>query len=139
MAPTTTRPSLTISQLERLLRKRRADLDSLMRERVQITKRLAAVDGRIRALSGGDITGGGLGVTRSGRARNAMSLVATMSEVLSKAGKPLNVGDIVDKVQASGYHSNAANFRALVNQTLIKQRKLFSNAGRGMYEVNARK
>src|SRR5947209_14915802 len=105
-AATTPRASLTISQLERLLRKRRSDLASLMRERGQLAKRLAAVDGRIRALSGGEL--GGLGTTRSGRARNAMSLVATMSEVLSKAGKPLNVGDIVDKVQAAGYHSNAA-------------------------------
>jgi hypothetical protein len=49
--------------------------------------------------------------------------------------KPLSVGDIVEKVQAAGYHSNAANFPALVNQTLIKQRKLFAKAGRGIYQI----
>jgi hypothetical protein len=135
MAQTTSRPSLTINQLERLLQKRRSNLDALMRERSHLEKRLASIDGRIRALSGGGAVGN-LGLTRGGRARNPMSLVAAMQDVLSRAGKPLNVGDIVDKVQGLGYHSNAANFRALVNQTLIKQRKLFSNAGRGMYEIN---
>jgi hypothetical protein len=136
MAQTTARSSLTINQLERLLEKRRSSLDALMRERSHLEKRLGTIDSRIRALSGGGASAAGsLGLTRGGRARNPMSLVAAMEDVLTKAGKPLNVGDIVDKVHVLGYHSNAANFRALVNQTLIKQRKLFANAGRGMYEI----
>ena len=135
MAQLSPRSSLTINQLERLLQKRRTSLDALMRERSHLEKRLATIDGRIRALSGGAAVGS-MGLTRGGRARNPMSLVAAMQEVLTKAGKPLNVGDIVDKVNGLGYQSNAANFRALVNQTLIKQRKLFANAGRGMYEIN---
>jgi hypothetical protein len=123
---------LTINELERMLAKRRSALDELMRERAQAQKRVDTLDARIRLIRGG---AGAAGVTASGRARNAMSLVAAMSEVLTKAAKPLNVGDIVDKVQAAGYRSNAANFRALVNQTLIKQQKLFANAGRGMYQI----
>ncbi len=64
-----------------------------------------------------------------------MSLVSTLTNVLSQAKKPLKVGEILEKVQASGYHSKAVNFRGLVNQTLIKQRKLFANAGRGLYQM----
>ena len=50
--------------------------------------------------------------------------------VLSKTGKPMGVGDIVDAVQKGGYKSNSANFRGIVNQTLIKE-KQFTQAGRG--------
>jgi hypothetical protein len=121
---------LTIGELERMLQKRRSALDELTRERAKLQKRVDAVDTNIRSLSGGAAPSG---FTAGGRARNEMSLVEALRAVLSKAGKPLKVGDIVDKVQASGYRSNAANFRALVNQTLIKQRKLFANAGRGLY------
>jgi hypothetical protein len=108
-----------------MLAKRRSALDELMRERAQLQKRMGAIDVKVRSLSGG---GRASGLTDGGRARNAMSLVA-------KADKPLGVRDIVEKVQAAGYLSNAANFRALVNQTLIKQRKLFANTGRGVYQL----
>jgi hypothetical protein len=123
---------LTIRDLERMLAKRRSALDELTRERSQVQKRMDALDVKIRSLSGG---AGTSGLTGGGRARNAMSLVAALSDVLTKADKPLRVGEIVEKVQAAGYRSNAANFRGLVNQTLIKQRKLFANPGRGMYQI----
>jgi hypothetical protein len=124
--------TLTITDLERILQKRRSALEQLTKERDRLLKRVAALDGRIRALSGG---AGPSGVTAGGRPRNAMSLVEAMSEVLAKASKPLKVGEIVEKVEAAGYRSNASNFRALVNQTLIKQRKQFANAGRGVYQI----
>jgi hypothetical protein len=54
--------------------------------------------------------------------------------VLGKTGKPMNVGDIAAEVQRRGYKSNSANFRGIVNQTLIKE-KQFSQASRGMYQL----
>jgi hypothetical protein len=62
--------------------------------------------------------------------RNEMSLVATLESVLAP-GKPMGVGEIVEAVQRKGYQSNSANFRGIVNQTLIKE-KQFSSAGRGV-------
>jgi hypothetical protein len=62
-----------------------------------------------------------------------MSLVATLESVLA-SGKPMSVGDIVESVQKQGYRSGSANFRAIVNQTLIKE-KQFSSAGRGVYQL----
>jgi hypothetical protein len=73
--------------------------------------------------------------SRGGRVRNEKSLTALMGEILGKAGKPMPVGDIVAKVQAAGYRSNSANFRGIVNQTLIKERKQFASAGRGLYQL----
>jgi hypothetical protein len=117
-----------------MLVSRRRRLNVLQKERTKLQRKLDDLDGRIRSLSGpgGAATGrmGGGGA----RAHNAQSLVATLQSVLKSAGKPLGVGDIVDKVQAAGYRSNSANFRALVNQTLIKE-KQFTSAGRGVYQV----
>jgi hypothetical protein len=116
-----------------MLQKRRSELDSLTRERQRILKQLAAVDARLQAVSGG-VSGGGP-LTRGGRVRNPMSLVATMEQVLAKAGKPLSVGDIVQGVLDTGYQSGSANFRAVVNQTLIKERKRFANTQRAVYDL----
>ena len=57
-----------------------------------------------------------------------------MEELLSKSGKPMQVGDILQKVEDAGYHSRSANFRGIVNQTLIKDKR-FTSAGRGLYQL----
>ena len=43
--------------------------------------------------------------------------------------------DIVDGVLGSGYRSSSANFRGIVNQTLIKEKKKFTSPSRGMYQL----
>jgi ribonuclease PH len=53
---------------------------------------------------------------------------------LRDSGKALPVGDIVTAVLRKGYRTNSANFRGIVNQTLIKE-KQFSSAGRGIYQL----
>ena len=129
----------TISQLENMLLTRRSHVDSLGRERARILKQLHAVDEKIKKL-GGDVRGAGtrgnrtLSLTAGGRARNPKSLVATLADVL-KGGAAMSVGDIVAAIEATGYQSNSVNFRAIVNQTLIKERKRFGNTGRGMYAI----
>jgi hypothetical protein len=133
MPPFTDRSGLTVAVLEQMLQKRRSELDSLTRERQRVLKQLAAVDARLRAVSGGVAGGGAL--TRGGRVRNPMSLVSTMEQVLAKAGKPLSVGDIVQGVLDTGYQSGSVNFRAIINQTLIKERKRFANTDRAIYEL----
>jgi hypothetical protein len=51
-----------------------------------------------------------------------------------KGKASMSLGDIVDAVQARGYRSSSANFRGIVNQTLIKESQ-FTSAGRGMYRL----
>ena len=54
---------------------------------------------------------------------------------LEKAGKPMAVGDIMQKVQSAGYRSSSANFRGIVNQTLIKDKQFTSSVRCGMYQL----
>jgi hypothetical protein len=122
-----------------MLRSRRTQLATLQRDREKVQKQLATIDAKIRSLSGGAAIKGGFAVNAAGRARNSASLIDTMSSLLQKAGKALSVSDILDGVQAAGYRSTSPNFRGIVNQTLIKERKRFANAGRGMYQLNTKK
>jgi hypothetical protein len=128
--------ALTIAQLERLLENRRREAAELQRERNKLLQRLDALDRRLGSLagSGGRGRNGSSGGGRGGRARNPKSLVASMETVLERAGKPMSVGDIVEAVQSGGYRSNSANFRGIVNQTLIKEKR-FTSAGRGIYQL----
>ncbi|MEZ0263628.1 MAG: hypothetical protein ACAI43_02785 [Phycisphaerae bacterium] len=129
--------SMNLAQLEKLVQARRSEVDKLNRQRAKVQRKLDAIDARIADLSGGAAGGGGGGGPRRGpgsRVRNDISLQDLIHQILSKAGAPMGVGDIADKAKASGYRSNSANFRGIVNQTLIKDKR-FVSASRGMYKI----
>ena len=115
----------SITDLERLLSARRSALKKLAKQRAKVQRKLDGIDREIAGLGG---SGGG-----GGRVKNTMSLVATLESVL-KGKQSMQVGDIVDAVGARGYRSNSANFRGIVNQTLIKESQ-FTSAGRGLYRL----
>ena len=126
--------AFNIAQLERILQERRSELNRLERQRSELQRKLDGLDRQITKLNGSlrGRRGGGGGGTR---ARNEHSLVEVIETVMRGNGKPMRVGDIVEAVQAGGYRSNSANFRGIVNQTLIKERKRFSAAERGLYQL----
>jgi hypothetical protein len=131
--------NLTIAQLQRVLNDKKAELDKLYRQRNQLQKKMNGLDRQIERVNGGadglrlgrGMAGGGGGGTR---ARNEHSLLDTIERVLRSAGKPLKVGDIMDGVLATGYRSGSANFRGIINQTLIKDKR-FGQVERGTYEL----
>jgi hypothetical protein len=121
----------SIQELQSFLADRQADLKKLQKKRAEIQKQLDAIDAEIGSLGGsGSIRGG----SRK-RARNKVSLAETLRGVLEGKSKPMGVGDIVDATLASGYRSTSPNFRSIVNQTLIKEKKAFASAGRGLYQL----
>ncbi len=122
--------NLSIADLERMLDERKSSLQKLGKQRADAQRKVDAIDRQILKM-GGSLAGGG-SRRGSGRARNEMSLVAAMESVLS-GKEAMKVGEIVEAVQASGYQSSSANFRGIVNQTLIKERKKFSSPSRGLY------
>ena len=124
---------LTISQLEQLLTGRRAELARLERMRSKMARKLSQLESRIVSL-GGSARGGGAGRNGRGRARNEKSLNAVIQTVLGRSSKPMGVGDIADAVRSAGYRTNSANFRGIVNQMLIKDKR-FTSASRGMYQM----
>lgn len=140
MARPSTASAFNIAQLERLLQERRTALTRLERQRDSLSRKLDGIDRQIEKL-GGSLRGGRRGNALRGmgggriRARNEVSLVEAIESVLRENGKPMKVGDIVAGVEAKGYRSNSANFRGIVNQTLIKERKRFANAERGTYAL----
>jgi hypothetical protein len=49
----------------------------------------------------------------------------------------MKIADITDAVLATGYSTSSGSFRAIVNQTLIKERKRFGpvDGERGTYQL----
>jgi hypothetical protein len=143
--------NLSITQLESILSSRLAELQQLTKEHSKLSSQLGEVEKRIAALGGkgkgrgrpsshangfsGGFTGG---FTGSGRVKNEKSLVETLDQVLAAASGPMKVGDIVDAVLKAGYHTSSDNFRGIVNQTLIKERRRFVSAGRGVYAAKGK-
>jgi hypothetical protein len=122
---------LSIVQLENMLSSRRSEQQKLERDRRKAVRKLDAIEMKIRQLGGNGSRGrGGAG----GRARNAKSLLEMIEGVLGKSSKPMNVGDIADAVRSGGYRTTSANFRGIVNQALIKDKR-FTAASRGMYQM----
>ena len=126
-------PSLTnlsIAQLQQIIEDRKVDISRLERQRAKVARKLNQIDARIEALGGSSRSRNGT----AGRVRNAKSLPEMLVSVLSKGGKPMAVGDIADAVRSSGYKTKSGNFRGIVNQTLIKDKR-FTSAGRGVYQL----
>lgn len=119
---------LSLSALERLVAKRRHEIDRLLRKRRKLEAKIDKVDEQIAALGGN----GGAAGRRGSRPHNAVSLNEAIAGVLERAGKPLGVPEITQKVLATGYRSSSLAFKSIVNQTLIKDKR-FKNTARGIY------
>jgi hypothetical protein len=78
---------------------------------------------------------GGSARSRGGRVKNKLSLNESILAVLKRKGGPMTVGDIVGAVLAGGYTSRSANFRGIVNQSLIKDKRFASTGTRGTYQL----
>ena len=122
--------SLSLSELQQIMQSRRKDLNRLRKERVDLHRKLDQVERQMFRIqgSGGGRRGG------NGRVRNEKSLNDTIDQVLRSGGKPMKVADITEAVLKTGYRSNSANFRGIVNQTLIKDKR-FTAPERGLYQI----
>lgn len=119
--------AIPVSTLQAEIRRRQRSVTPLQRRREKLLAKLAAVDAQIREL-GGSVPGGRV------RPQNSVNLADALAGVLK--GKTLGVSEAADAVLKSGYQTNAANFRTIVNQTLIKNRSMFKKIGRGQYTAS---
>lgn len=127
--------SLSISDLQAELRRRQSASRPLARRRERLAQKLAAIDAELARL-GVSTSGGGSGLTgrrgpRGPRVKNSLSLVESLKKVMT--GKVLSVGEAADAVLALGYRTNSANFRTVVNQTLLVNKGSFKSPERGRY------
>lgn len=123
--------------------RRERDTSNLAREREDLVARLAEIDAELDIFSGsapapaprrgrpaGKKKAGGRRGKRGPRPKNEMTLEEAMFRALK--GKVMGVTEIAHAVLDSGYKTNAANFRTMVNQTLIKSDR-FRKEERGRY------
>lgn len=121
--------NLNINDLQKMLSRSRTQLNKLVRKRARLQEQLNELDRRITRLGGTGI----VSIVRT-RARNTTSLADAIAKTLESEGKPMPVSGIVQAVRESGYRSNSPNFRAIVNQSLIKDDR-FVSKGRGVYQL----
>lgn len=115
--------NLSVSDLQAELNRRRRGVSRLERRREKLMAELADINAQIAEM-GGTIGGSG------GGRRNNMTLPDALHQVLS--GTTMSVTEAADAVRAAGYQSNAANFRTMVNQALLKDKR-FKKVARGQY------
>lgn len=127
---------VTLEDIKKEVAKRQKTVDALAKRRARLLDELGEVDGELRRL-GGVIGANGRIVALTGpgrkRPRNEMNLANSLAKVL--ANKAMSVTEVAEAVQEAGYATTSPNFRTIVNQTLIKDRR-FKRVSRGRYTVN---
>ena len=122
--------AMSISELQGVLQTRKKRRGKLEKRRDKLQGQLDDINRQIAEIDG--IDGPSAGPGR--RARNSEPLPDVLERVMKKSGKTMRVPELVDAVQAEGYQSKSANFRGIVNQTLIKEDR-FKNVARGEYAL----
>lgn len=140
---------ISTADLRRELDRRQSALGSLQKKRAKLAAELAGLDAELAAFG---VSAGAVMVKRGPgrppgsknkktrrrrgraaltRAQNSKTLVESLLSALK--GKTMGVTEVSDAVQKAGYKTHAENFRTIVNQTLIRNRKLFKKVDRGLY------
>jgi hypothetical protein len=118
------------------LQRRQSGVRTLERARDRLMSKLSKLEGRISDYGGavlGALRGRARGAAAGGvrrRPKNDMNLVDSLSKVLK--GRTMSVTDVTQAVQDAGYRTSSANFRTIVNQTLINSGR-FRKVSRGKY------
>lgn len=129
--------TLSLAQLEALIRNRKARLEGLVRRRESLVKQIATIDEQIATEQGaGGMRGrGGAGrITSTGRIRgdavatrvqNAKPLKEFVVDVLKASKKGLTLQEIQEAVLKSGYKTNSANFKNTLYQCMYHNEPSF--------------
>ena len=118
--------TMSIGELQAELQRRERGIRKLERKRERLLGELSQIDIELAAVGALSASGG---VRR--RPRNDMNLVESLAQVLD--GRTMSVTDVTAGVQKAGYLTTAANFRTIVNQALIREKKVFKKISRGQY------
>lgn len=116
---------LSTGDLHREIMRRRRGVASLERKRERIIQQLHAIEATIREHGG---VPGGAGTGK--RPRNSQNLADALADLLSNM--TMSVTEAAEKVQLAGYRTTSPNFRTIVNQTFLKDKR-FKRVSRGRY------
>ncbi|MEM1166386.1 MAG: hypothetical protein AAGI30_08870 [Planctomycetota bacterium] len=118
----------SIEELQVELRRRERRVTSLQRKREKLQAQIDEIDAEITAY--GNTASAGAGRRRP---RNDSNLADALAQVLT--GQTLSVTEAADHVQKAGYRTTSPNFRTIVNQTLLKDKR-FKRVSRGKYTAS---
>lgn len=119
--------SLSTEELHRELAHRQGQIRVLERRRDRLAAQLSEIEGELSSLGAmGGVTVNGVRKRPKNDANLADSLVKTLRN------KTMSVTEVADAVRKDGYRTSAENFRTIVNQTLIKDKR-FNRVSRGQY------
>lgn len=119
--------SVSVRDLYSEIERRKAVIQKLMRRYERLLEQTDRLKEQIEAHGSFAAVGDS---SRRRRARNNMSLLEVMEEVL--AGKELSVDQVTKAILQKGYKSTSRQFRAIVNRALITNPK-FKRVSRGIY------
>jgi hypothetical protein len=117
----------SVPELHAELQRRSRVLGELKRKRGRLVRELARVDRQIAEY------GPAGEPLRRKRPKNPVILVDALKRVLNN--RTLSVTKAAEAVQRAGYKTTSENFRTIVNQTLIGNKKAFKKVSRGMYTL----
>lgn len=115
---------MSTAELQAELARRERQAQALLRRRDRLKEQLAEIEAQIRD------SGGPIALTAGGRRRNESNLADSLHALLQ--GKEMNVTAAAEAVLAAGYSTTATNFRTIVNQTLLRDKR-FKKVSRGVY------
>ncbi len=116
-----------LAERERHVKHLQGRRDGLLDQLAALDKEIATADGKRAAVRTRRQRPGQAGR----RQRNKMNLVDALRKVL--ANKTMSVSEATEAVQRAGYRTSSANFRSIVNQSLLANRKVFRKVARGQY------
>lgn len=120
---------LSYTEIQRELRRRERRVGALDKKRQKYLDKASAIEAQIREMGG--VVHGGSGRKR---AKNDSNLVDALVKVLTN--KTMSVTGVSKAVQEAGYVTTSPNFRTIVNQALIRDKR-FKRVDRGQYTAKA--
>lgn len=122
---------IPINEIQAELRRRQKDVSGLQKKRDRLAAQLAELDMQLADLGyAQEGMQGIMGVPGRRRPRNEMPLTDALVELLKD--KTLSVTEAAIEVQKAGYKTTSPNFRTIVNQTLLRDKRI-KRVGRGLY------
>lgn len=118
--------TLSTEALQAELRRRETGIRRLEKRRERLLEQLNEVESELASV-GAPITSAG-GVRK--RPKNDSNLEEALIGVLT--GSTMGVTEVADAVQKAGYRTSSANFRTIVNQTLLRSSGI-KRVARGQY------
>ena len=129
---------LSVAQIEQVLEQQKSLLHQLTSKRDALISELKDLDKQIHVLAGKRGRGRIAKLPTGRRVRNEKSLRALLGEILAKHKKGLTKKELMEKVLASGYKSNAKNFGMIVYLNLYNKPE-FSVDDKGVYMYHPEK